>query len=112
MSAKVIQLHPMKQLFPDKPAIISGEVNALVLKDALERAGLIAWHDDDRGLVVIEPAPGRTDGRWPEISDAERLRLAALGRQRWGHLTDAERLALAREAWQAYLAAEEKAQPD
>lgn len=99
MSAKVVELRPGKWP-PDRAAVIAGNVNLLALKAALKEADLVdRLHERDR--LVIEPAEGRTEGRWQQLSESEHLVRAAKGRR-----ADAE----ARMRWYNSLSRTERAQ--
>ena len=69
------------------PAAIAGSVSMVRLSEALARAGLTARHDADRGMLVIEPAPGlaRSQPRVLIPQDAE------LGMRWYNRLSRAER---------------------
>jgi len=58
MSAKVVELRPVRRKTLEVPAVIAGNVNLLCFSQAIARAGLVGRHDADRGVLVIEEAQG------------------------------------------------------
>ena len=85
------------------PASIAGNVPLVRLTEALARASLIARHDGDRGLLVIEPA-AITLARIPadaELGIAWYNRLSRAERLHWHRVASS---AVPADAWRAFQA--------